>query len=462
MHRADYRKRFGDRRLESRGELLSQRLFRLGSRNIQTVSFSRSEQKGFYRLLRNEKISENKLIDELSDRCSRFSQGKVLLAIQDTTEINLGSHFNRIDKSSGIGLIDSHFNTDIGFKLHPSLVVDASNCFPVGFSSIRIWNRPMEKLSKNDAQYKNRSLEEKESYKWLETTSKTRKCLQGAEAVIVVQDREGDIYEQFLPQDGNVFMLIRSRVNRRLNDGGKLWERLEEAPLSGTYTFLLDSDSHSKEPARQATIEVRYIETQIKSATAKSQQRACKVYALEAREVDSKAREPICWRLLTTWPVTDFQTARTVIGWYSSRWIIEEVFRLLKKEGFDLEGTELESPWAIRKLAIMLLDTVLKILQMHISYQLPEEGPALGIAFDTQQQECLKAVNKKAEGKTTALQNPYKPTSLKWAAWIIARTGGWKGYKSQRKPGMTTLWKGIQRFNEIYEGWCLNIDVGTR
>ena len=152
-----------------------------------------------------------------------------------------------------------------------------------------------------------------------------------------------------------------------------------------------------------------------------------------------------------------------VIEWYTCRWVIEEVFRLLKKEGFDIERSEMESGWAIRKLCILLLDTILKILQMHMAYHMPEGyHPDIGLCFDNQQQECLGAMNKIAEGKTTALQNPFKPTELRWATWVIARNGGWKGYQSQQPPGMTTIWRGLQKFYNIYEGWNLLKDVGTR
>jgi len=68
------------------------------------------------------------------------------------------------------------------------------------------------------------------------------------------------------------------------------------------------------------------------------------------------------------------------------------------------------------------------------------------MTFTADEQHCLAAINNKVEGKTKALQNPYKPEKLKWAVWIIARTGGWKGYASQRQPGMTTLFKWLENF----------------
>ncbi|MBI3882724.1 MAG: transposase, partial [Sphingobacteriales bacterium] len=46
--------------------------------------------------------------------------------------------------------------------------------------------------------------------------------------------------------------------------------------------------------------------------------------------------------------------------------------------------------------------------------------------------------------------------------WIIARLGGWKGYSSERKPGITTLWIGLEKFYDTYNGWRMIKDVYTR
>lgn len=464
MQVVDFSNRFGDKRIEKRGEALLKRLFQSGSRSIQSLSFTRAEQKAFYRLLRNTNVSEERLTEEISHRCALSAKGKIVLAIQDTTEINLCKHYNRLDMSSGVGTLDGSFDRHIGFKVHPSLVLDASNGFPLGFSGIRVWSRDFDKPGKHERKYANQPIIEKESYKWLETSQKTKDCLKEAEAVIVIQDREGDIFDQFVEiPDEKTYLLVRSQVNRRLLHGERLWDKLSQAEGAGTYSIFLGSDSHSQEPARQAEIEVRFIKAEIQPPQNKSQLKAQTIYAVEAKEINSSAKEPIIWRLITSWPVESFEHARLIIEWYTCRWVIEEVFRLLKKEGFDIEGSELESGWAIRKLCIMLLDTVMKVLQMHMAYHIQEgESPDIAICFDAREQKCLAIMNQKAEGKTTALQNPYQSTELRWASWVIARTGGWKGYKSQQPPGMTTLWKGIQRFYDIYEGWNLLQDVGTR
>jgi hypothetical protein len=142
--------------------------------------------------------------------------------------------------------------------------------------------------------------------------------------------------------------------------------------------------------------------------------------------------------------------------------MIEEVYRVMKKEGFNIEGSELESGWAIRKLSLMLMDTIIKLFQMQYAYNIPEEeGIAGAISFDEQELVCLEAITPKWEGKTDKQQNPYKKKSLARVSWTIARLGGWKGYQSQRPPGLITWLNGLKKFYALFEGWNLLKDVGT-
>ena len=67
-------------------------------------------------------------------------------------------------------------------------------------------------------------------------------------------------------------------------------------------------------------------------------------------------------------------------------------------------------------------------------------------------------ISAKYEGETEKLKNPAKANTLKWATWIIARLGGWKGQSSQRKPGPIVLQKGLAKFYNVYEGWKLYQD----
>jgi hypothetical protein len=438
-------------------------LFRNSVHSIQQIAESRAEQKGFYRFLNNEKVSEEELIRELSARCATLSKGKIVLSIQDTSQANLKRHRNRINKEKGIGDITD--STGIGFFIHPSLVVDAQTCTPLGFSDIRVWNRDMNMPGKEERGYDRLPIEEKESYKWVESSERTKECLKDAAAVIIVQDREGDIYEQFarIP-DEKTFLLIRSCKDRSTNTDQKLWHRLEASSLLGTYELEISADSRRKTVARTTTIEVRAVHIEIKRPkNSKSKDVAVvPVYAIEAKEMNSAVETPVHWRLLTTWPVANFEDCACVIEWYTWRWQIEELFRVLKEEGYNIEASELENPLAIRKLSIMMMDVIVKLMQMRIAYDRPEEEQNVNSVFNEIEQECLVSVSKRMEGKTRKLSNPYNARTLKWATWVIARLGGWKGYTSQGPPGFTTLQNGLERFYNTLIGWTLPKDVGTR
>ncbi|MBC8079550.1 MAG: IS4 family transposase [Gorillibacterium sp.] len=466
MIRTDFKGCFGDIRLDKRGMQLHAQLFSNATRSIQAMASSRAEQKAFYRFLRNEKTSEQKIIDWLTGMCGRRVADKVVLSIQDTTEINLSSHTGRLQPASGLGGLDDAQCT--GFKLHPSFVVDAYTCFPIGFSDIRIWHRDPETGSKKERNYMRQPIEDKESYKWADSSANSKIVLSKAKAVIIVQDREGDIFSQFVTvPDDKTFLLIRSRVNRIIaGQEEKLWDALSAAEPSGRYELYIPADSHSKRPARNAVMEVR-VKGAILPCPPNDKvncQKTVPVYAIEAREIGVEHAEPVLWRLLTTWPIEGLEDALLAIEWYTWRWLIEELFRVLKKECYDIEGSELESGWAIRKLTVVMLDTIVKLMQMHIAYNCAEgEDPEAGMVFTPEQQQCLAVIEQKVSGNTEKLKNPFAIGQLKWAVWVIARLGGWKGYSSQRKPGMTTLLRGLEKFSLLYEGYNLmDEDVGTR
>lgn len=456
---------FSDKRLDKRCSLIVKELFGKGVQSIRQLSSSSADAKGFYRFLQNERIEEQTLVSNMAERCGAACKGKTVLCIQDSSEINMYDHKNRLKKDGTVGTTNAP-EAGLGYFIHPSLVVDAESCIPYGFSHIKIWNRSEVKTTKIERKYNVLPIEEKESYKWIETSNKTKEVLTEATSVVIIQDREGDIYEQFATvPDEKTDLLIRAKTNRNLKDGSKLFSTFPNEPANCVYTITIEGDARKNRKKRTASIEVRYkaIELLRSEASAKTVAKTTKLYLIEAREVDSKATNPVCWRLLTTIPVEDNEAALTCIEWYSWRWMIEEVFRILKKEGFDIEASELEYGKSIRKLCLLMLDTILKLFMMHIAYAVPEEeGLPSDACFTGEEQECLELVTHNLEGKTEKQKNKYKQASLKRYVWTIARLGGWKGYESERPPGITTLWIGMQKFTGIKTGWIMQRNVSTR
>lgn len=448
---------FPDKRLNNRcGEVISN-LFSKGVHSIRQLSDSLSQAKGFYRFLSNARVEEQSIISDISSRCGSSCKGKTVLCIQDSTEVNMYNHRNRLKSDGSLGTTNAKVG-GLGFLLHPSLVVDAQTCIPYGFSDIKIWNRPEVRINKHDRNYSKLPIQEKESYKWIESSQKSKEALIEAESIIIVQDREGDIYEQFscIP-DEKTDLLVRASTNRTLLDKTKLFDAFDGHPAQGSYQIKVEGDKRKKRIARIANIEVRYKEVEIKrtGTSPKDSPDTVKLFYIEAKEKGLKdCNGPICWRLLTTIQIEDLSVALCCIEWYSWRWTIEEVFRILKKEGFNIEASELEYGQSIRKLSLLMLDVILKLFMMQLSYSIPEEeGLPADSCFSQQEQQCSEGLIKVLEGKTERQKNIYKKLSLKRHVWTIARLGGWKGYASERPPGITTLWIGLQKFSDINIGW---------
>ncbi len=100
--------------------------------NIRQISRNRAEQVGYYRFLENQNVTLSELVRSLSDACQQQVAGLHVLAISDSSEINLQAHAGRL-KPEGLGVVGN--DKDLGFFIHPTLVLNAQSGFPLGLSS---------------------------------------------------------------------------------------------------------------------------------------------------------------------------------------------------------------------------------------------------------------------------------------------------------------------------------------
>lgn len=262
--------------------------------------------------------------------------------------------------------------------------------------------------------------------------------------------------------DEKTDLLIRASTNRTLKDKTKLFSCLSAQPSEGSYE--VEVKAKKKRNKRTAHLEVRYKEVEITKtdSAGKGVAPSVKLWLIEAKEVGYEGRDKLCWRLLTTLAVESIEMASLCIEWYTWRWRIEEVFKILKKEGYDIEASELESAAAVRKLCLLIMEVCIKLFLMRLAYSQPEAELAAESCFSGEEQQFLEAQIPVLEGKTEKQKNPYKHKSLQRYAWVIARLGGWKGYEKKRRPGITCLWIGLKRFKDAFQGWQIHRNVSTR
>lgn len=448
----DFTDAFGDKRIDKRAKEALQKLMKGRNSSIRNISDNEAEQRSLYRLLGNESFTEHAIEKSLVCRCNNLCEGRHVLAIQDTVELNLSGQKRRHKPNSGFGEISK---TGVeGFLLHSSMVIDAKKATALGYSYIKTWHRPADRQTKTERNYSRQPIEDKESYKWIEATCQTKKALSQAEKITVVADRESDIFELIVKaKELDINLLIRSRLDRKLTTSERMLTHLQNLPVMHTYQLSILGDIRKNIPKRIAHMELKWSEiTILKPGKNTAGQPGQTLTVVEAKEAMSKG---INWRLLTTHKIHTYEDALQIVEWYKQRWYIEQMHRLLKQEGFRIERSQLAEGHAVRKLTMLAMIAALKIIQMMMAYEDDNEQDAASV-FTEDEQLCMQKAILKLEGNTPKQQNPHKQGTLKWATWVIARLGGWKGYKSQRKPGPIVLQKGFIKFYNIYEGWLLS------
>ena len=446
------RSRFGDKRLASRGDLFVDRMVEHGSCTIRRLGEGRAGVVGFSRFLGNSKVTVEEIVATASDRLGEAARGQHVLAIQDSTEVNYQHHAGRVR-----GLGPAGNGRDRGLFVHPVIAVSAEDGALLGLAGAQLWSRSEGGLK---ADYRKLPIEDKESHRWLIGAEQAKQALGPAAHVTVIADRESDIYEEWarLP-DEHCDLLTRASRDRALVDGGRLFTVADGWPEAGRRP--IEVRAQPGRPARTACLAMRFGQVTVKRPQRCHDRQApqhLSLHLVDVRELDGRLAEPIHWRLLTTHVVESPETAWQIVAWYRQRWHIEQLFRTMKRQGLDLEASQVCDGQGLIKLAAMATVAALRVMQLVLARDGNNQRPASDVIAPSLVAPA-RALQRKLEGKTQAQKNPHQEGSMAWLSWIIARLGGWNGYKSERPPGPITMRRGLDRFEAISYGWTLKQDV---
>ena len=403
---------------------------------------------GFGRFLANSRVTIDRLIEGWGDQTAVAAAGRHVLAIQDTSEINFHTIPGRrrgLGKTKGGGR---------GLLLHAMVAIDAHSGSCLGLVGGRIWTR----RGRVKIAHEKRCSENKESHRWIATADQAKAVLADAAIVTVVGDRESDIFAAWARvPDANVHLITRSMHDRRLANGDSLYATAERFAFTTTRLVALP-EREGKRSARLATLSVRFGKVELARPCNTPDRNLPESVALTFIEVierdPPRGTAPVHWRLLTTHEDANADAAWQIVDWYKKRWTIEQFWRLLKQQGLRLEDSQVETADRLIKLAAIAAKAAIITLQLLQARDAPSSEPA-SIAFTTDEIAVLDGLNSRLEGKTSLQKNPNPKASLRWAAWIVAKLGGWDGYPSSKPPGPITFKNGLQRFHAIADGWSL-------
>ena len=155
------------------------------------------------------------------------------------------------------------------------------------------------------------------------------------------------------------------------------------------------------------------------------------------------------WPLLTTHEIADAAGAWQIVGWYQLRWVIEQMHRVLKSQGLQLEDSQVTTAERLEKLTAVAVKAACIDIQLTQErdgrHQLPGSTVFTEPGMDT-----IEALVPTLEGSTERQKNPHPTGSLARACWVVARPGGWNCY--YKPPGPITFRRGMEQFYAIHRG----------
>jgi hypothetical protein len=403
--------------------------------------------KGAYRFFDSEAVSPG-AIRAAHQRATieRSRSHPVILAIQDTTELNFTAHpgTEHLGSLAGRG--------QRGILAHSVLAVSPAGV-PLGLVWQESWTRDPEQAGSRH-QRRTKPTSQKESGRWLRAQEATLAALPAETGVLTIADREADIYDFFAaPRREEAHLLVRATHNRRIADTDEgeaayVWTTLAGAEAAGALTIRLGRTP--TRPERAATLTIRFQPVDLQPPRHHLQRAQCApipvVAILAEEEHPPNGATPVCWRLLTSWPVEALTDARALVEAYSFRWLVERYHYVLKS-GCQVEELQLETAERLERAFATYGVVAWRLLWL--TYRAREEPDAPGLP------ELTEAEGQILAAKVPSLVDAGEPT-VREVVRAIAKLGGFLGRTGDGEPGVKTLWRGLQHLHAMALGWELH------
>ena len=405
-----------------------------------------SEYMGLWRFLANVRVTVGKLIEGWSDQTRVAAAGRHALAIQDTSEIKFATSEG---SRRGLGRIKK--GNAYGVLLHAMIGVDADSGALLGLVGGKVWTRKGDV----NVSHAKRELSEKESGRWIDTAEKAKEALAEARMITVVDDREGDFYAHWsrTPND-KVHLLTRLMNDHALVKGGTVRKAMASLPVVAT--AVLELRERPDRRPRKAHLSLRFTSLVLKrpkDTVEKNLPASVTVNLVEVIELHPpKDAEPVHWVLLTTHKIKTAADAWQIVDWYKLRWTVEQLFRTMKLQGLKIEDSQLATADRLLKMVAIAAKAAAIVIQLVQARDGRDHQPA-SLAFTQDEIDAIDALNTRIQGKIARQKNPHPKNTLAWAAWVIAKLGGWHEYEA-KPPGPITFHNGLTYFRAFAAGWA--------
>lgn len=406
-------------------------------KSIWLASGNRANAKAVYRMLRNEDLEKESILAAHREASIERSAGKtVLLAVQDTMAVNYAGH----KKTEGMGY---NCEQTRGINVHSCLMLTPDG-IPLGLLAQKVITReePADKrLTKAEKRIK--PIEEKESYRWLETMNVAAANAPELAELVHTTDREGDIYELYAQAIRTEQKFVIRAIYDRVNTNNEhIQAALYATKPVGKTKVKLSASRKRKATEAEAVLTIRYGRFEIRKPRGKGAEieTSLQINLISLREeTPPEGVEAVEWLLMTNLPVESGSDAIRVAEYYKQRWKIER-FHYVLKSACAIEKIQQRNVDGIELMILLYSIIAIHIMQLtFLSRQYPHMPCSLLFA-ENEWTTLYRAANR-------TKQAPEEAYSLTEAVRYIAKLAGFSGTKSDGPPGLKVIWIGL---NALY------------
>jgi hypothetical protein len=402
--------------------------------------------RAFYRLCDSDDVTHAAII--AAARQYAFTRiadcpGPVVI-VQDATELDYSTLLSLADDLGQIGNGGRR-----GYVCHNVLAVAAETREVLGLVDQILHRR--EEVPKNETLSQHRERETRESLLWVQGTDH----LPADAKLIDVSDQGSDSFELLEHEfrSGRRFVMRAYKVRKVYAGhrpvGPRHYLKEYAACLPELGRFTMDVPAQPGRKARKdAEFTVQGGPVLICPPHAKHGHHGddpLPLYVVQITEVEPPAGEKaIDWMLLTNEPVTTFEDAWRVAGWYELRWIVEE-YHKAKKTGCQVEDMQFTTTARLEPAIALLSVVAVTLLNLRDASRRADARtrPATAIlASDYVEVLSLWRYRKIREGLT-----------VHDFFYALARLGGHQNRKSDHRPGWLVLWRGWTKLQAMLDGY---------
>jgi len=400
-----------------------------------------------YRFIRNNNICPKAIAESGFKRtCEMMQELPLVLALQDTTGLTY-----KHSVCDELGDVNCNNNLEKPSKTrtlyaHSTLILDANTEHVVGLADQHYWYRKTKVTGTREEQQR-RPVQEKESYRWQQTTSNIKERAGDVSNVIEVCDREADTYAYMNHQISNgQRFLVRAKENRNLVDPQcNLVQLLKTTQGQCSYTVNVKQRGGRK--ARQAQMSLSYQPITFAKPRRTEGLDQLNVNIIICQEKESGQESPLRWILYTTESINTVEDAQRLVRYYELRWRVEEFHKVWKSDGTEVEELRLQHCENIKRIAVIKAFIAVRLMQLQSCIQNQESAKKIQCTVYVSDLTWKLLWRKVEKGEML----PKKAPSLHWLYYAIATLAGWYDSKRNGRVGIKALWQGWLKLADMVE-----------